>query len=63
MVKGKKVIDHCSIRATILSSGKTTPVNVNLGLRPQQQTLIGLKVGDVFSLPDIDLEYRIDEII
>ena len=61
--KGKKVSEHCLIRATILSSGKATTINVNLRLRPQQQSLIGLKVGDVFSLPDIDLEYRIDEII
>ena len=61
--KGKKVSDPCLIRATILSSGKATTINVNLRLRPQQQSLIGLKVGDVFSLPGIDLEYRIEEII
>ena len=61
--KGKKVADHCSIRATIVSSGKATTINVNLRLRPQQQALIGLKVGDVFTLPGIDLEYKIEEII
>lgn len=61
--RDKKVVDHCIIKATILSSGKPTSINVNLRLRPQQQSLIGLKVGDVFSLPGIDLEYKIEEII
>lgn len=61
--RGKKVTDFCLIKATILGSGQTTSIKVNLQLRPQQQSLIGLKVGDVFSLPNIDLVYKIEEII
>ena len=57
------VEDKCKIKAYILESKKETTVAVDISLRPFQRGLMGKKVGDIFSLPNVALTYRIDKII
>ncbi len=56
------VEDKCKIKAYILEDKKETTVKVDISLRPFQKELLGKKVGDVFSLPNVELTYRIDRI-
>lgn len=56
------VVDKCNIQAYILENKKDTTVIVDVDLRPFQKSLIGKTVGDVFTLPNVGLTYRIDKI-
>lgn len=56
------VEDQCKIKAYILENKKETTVTVDISLRPFQKELLGKKVGDIFSLPNVGLTYRIDRI-
>jgi hypothetical protein len=56
------VEDKCKIQAYILENKKGTIVKVDISLRPFQKELLGKKVGDIFSLPNVALKYRIDKI-
>lgn len=63
IVKTALVVDHCHIKAKILETNKDTTVIVDLALRPFQEYLIGKKVGDRFTLPNVKLTYEIQEIL
>ena len=56
------VIDKCQIKAKILESNKDTTIAVDIVNRPFQNILIGKKVGDRFSLPNVKLTYEIKKI-
>jgi hypothetical protein len=62
-VKTSYVVDQCQIKAKILETNKDTTVIVDLALRPFQEYLIGKKVGDRFTLPNVKLTYEIQEIL
>ena len=57
------VIDKCQIKAIILETKKDTTVHVDITLRPFQKALIGKKKGDIFSLPNVKLTYKIQKIL
>lgn len=57
------VMDHCKIKARILETNSDTTVTVDLAIRPFQKLLIGLKIGDHFSLPNVKYTYEIKAII
>lgn len=57
------VVDKCKIKADILESNKETTVIVDLELRPFQKALIGKKIGETFTLPNVNLTYKIKEIL
>ena len=57
------VVDKCKIKADILESNKETTVIVDLELRPLQKALIGKKIGETFTLPNVNLTYKIKEIL
>ncbi|MBO5415366.1 MAG: hypothetical protein J6A83_01895 [Clostridia bacterium] len=57
------VIDRCQIKAKIVETNKDTSVNVDFSLRPFQKVLIGKKVGDIFTLPNVKLTYEIKQIL
>ena len=45
-----------------IEKDKKTTISVDCSARPFQKNLIGKSVGDVFSLPNVDLTYRIEKI-
>lgn len=57
------VIDHCKIKAKILDTNVDTTVTVDIALHPFHKSLIGLKIGDHFSLPNVKYTYEIKAII
>ena len=57
------VVDKCKIKADILESNKETTVIVDLELRPFHKALIGKKIGETFTLPNVNLTYKIKEIL
>lgn len=57
------VIDHCKIKAKILDTNVDTTVTIDIALHPFHKSLIGLKIGDHFSLPNVKYTYEIKAII
>lgn len=57
------VTDHCKIKARIVETNTDTTVTVDIAIRPFQESLIGLKIGDHFSLPNVKYTYEIKAII
>ena len=57
-----EVVDGCFVEAYIIEKDKKTGISVDLSVRPFQKSLIGKRVGDIFSLPNVDLTYRIEKI-
>ncbi|MBO5324388.1 MAG: AAA family ATPase [Oscillospiraceae bacterium] len=58
-----EVIDHVTIKATILDTKKDTSITVDLKKYPKQKGIIGKKVGETFKLEGVPLTYRVDRII
>lgn len=58
-----EVIDHVTIKATILDTKKDTSITVDLKKYPKQKEIIGKKVGETFKLEGVPLTYRVDRII
>ena len=56
------VIDKCQIKARILENNNDTTITVDITSRPFQKALIGKKVGERFSLPNVKLTYEIKKI-
>lgn len=62
VVNVEKVSNNCIIDAYIIESDKKTSISVDIDMRPNQKFLIGKKIGDIFSFPNINLTYRIEKI-
>ncbi len=58
----EEVVDGCTINAHIIENGKKTSIIVDLIKRPFQKFILGKKVGEDFSFPNIDLTYHIERI-
>ena len=56
------VTNNCNVDALILQSNKITTFTINIDKFPNQKTILGKAIGDEFTLPNIDLTYRIDKI-
>lgn len=56
------VLNDCIIKAKILEQEKLTEFKIDVLNHPNQIHIIGKKEGDIFTLPNINLTYKIEEI-
>ncbi len=66
-IQRKKILkifveEGCKIKAKILNYQKDTVLSIDTSKFPKQKHLIGMMIGDVFQLEDINLTYKILEI-
>ena len=56
------VLNDCIIKAKILEQENLTEFKIDVLNHPNQIHIIGKKEGDIFTLPNINLTYKIEEI-
>ncbi len=57
------VTDHVKIKAVIIETGKQTTIDINLSKYPMQKSIIGKKIGEMFTFKGVIGTYKITEII
>lgn len=56
------VENNCMIDVFLLEKNKASKMSISIAERPFQKAILGKKVGDTFTLPNIPVTYRIEKI-
>lgn len=58
----KEVEDNCTIDVLVIEKNSKSTFVINTAKYPNQKAILGKKIGDTFTLPNIPVTYRIDKI-
>ena len=57
-----EVVDNCMIDVFLVEEKKKCQMQISISERPFQEPILGKKVGDTFTLPNVPVTYRIERI-